>query len=129
MSFARYLAEDLADNLTFFGPTDGPYSVRVNQNQLSNFASKWPMSRSQDLNAFEAEFASNGDLIDYKCFMPATPYGFSSVAMDCDDAVGMDFDLSGEAKALIDDMQCGAALAGLVKLDHCKDLDQFMGDY
>ena len=129
MSFPRYLAQELKDNLTFFGPTDGPYSVRVNQNQLSNFASSWPMSRSQDLNAFEAEFASNGDLIDYKCYMAATPYGFSSVAMDCDDAVGMDFDLSGEARALVDDMQCGAVLAGLVKTSHCKDLDQFMGDY
>ena len=133
MSFARYLAQELKDNLTFFGPTDGPYSVRANKRQLEAFHDDYDApaqrSRAKKLNSFEVEFGSDGDLLDYKCYMAATPMGFSNVAVDCDDALGTEFATDGEALALINDMQCGAALAGLVKSDHCRDLDQFMGDY
>jgi len=134
MSFARYLAKELRDNLTFFGPTTSSYSIRVNENQLDAFAEDWPMSKADGMGAFQAEFASNGDLLDYQCFIKTSLHNYeqerfnpaySDLATECD----TNFEDSGEASALINDMQCGAVLAGLVKTSHCKDLDQFVGDY
>ena len=129
MSFPRYLANEFAENLSFFGPTTSSYSIRVNQKQLETFASEWPMSKSQNLSSFQADFGSNGDLLDYRCYVKTHEPVYSDIAVDCDDTLSVDFDMSGEALALINDMQCGAALAGLIKLNHCRDRDQFMGDY
>ena len=146
MSYARYLANELERNLreqdhpnaqNFTSPTGGAYSVRLTADNIKSWAEGWPLSEAKQYRAIEADFEMNGDLVDLRCYIQQkyglpnpNAYAFRNSRIDdrftdC----SMDFTMSNESSAIVEDMQCGAALAGLIKLNHCRDRDQFMGDY